>query len=70
MDREGRDRMMSQVDRGKREFLRKLTLGTAYAVPVMTTFSLDSVRSKARASGNYGNPRVIRFRTVPGNGLF
>jgi hypothetical protein len=52
-----------KTDTNRRDFLKKFALGAAYAVPVMTTFSLDSVRSKARASGNYGNPRVIAFRT-------
>lgn len=54
----------------RRDFIRKLALGTAYAVPVMATFSLDSVRSKARAQGNYGNPRVINFRSRRAGGNF
>lgn len=61
---------MSQTDKGKRDFLKKMTMGAAYAVPVMATFPLDSVLSRARAQGNYGTPRVINFRTRPANGNF
>jgi hypothetical protein len=32
--------MLAQVDEGKRSFLRKLVVGTAYAAPAIASFSL------------------------------
>jgi hypothetical protein len=57
MSKERKD-PLAKVDDGKRDFLKKMAIGTAYAVPVMTTFSLDGVRNTALAQGTYGPPEV------------
>jgi hypothetical protein len=62
---ESRDPGLVKVDEEKRSFLKKLALGTAYAVPVIATFSLDGVRSKARAQAVYSDPVVLSLRAVP-----
>ena len=64
MSKERRD-PLAKVDDGKRDFLKKMAIGTAYAVPVMTTFSLDGVRNTALAQGNYGPPRVTDMQDGP-----
>jgi hypothetical protein len=56
---------LSKVDETRRSFLKKAAIGSAYAIPVMTTFSLDGIRSKARAQGVYGNPTVVSLETAP-----
>jgi hypothetical protein len=58
------EELLGKVDSGKRDFLRKLAIGSAYAVPLMTTVSLDGAIRKARAQAVYGPPQVIRFRAV------
>ena len=68
----GHEEVLAKVDSGRRGFLRKMAMGSAYALPLMTTVSLDSVITSARAQGVYGNPKVVRFRTEavaagPGN---
>jgi hypothetical protein len=57
MSKEHKD-PLAKVDDGKRDFLKKMAIGTAYAVPVMTTFSLDGVRNTALAQGMYAPPEV------------
>ena len=57
MSEERRD-PLAKVDDGKRDFLKKMAIGTAYAVPVMTTFSLDGVKNSALAEGTYAPPEV------------
>jgi hypothetical protein len=37
------------VDAAKRETLRKLILGAAFVVPIVASFSIDGLTSKARA---------------------
>jgi hypothetical protein len=37
------------VDAAKRETLRKLILGAAFVVPIVASFSVDGLTSKARA---------------------
>ena len=61
-----RDREETRKEREeRRDFIKKLALGTAYAVPVMATFSLDSVRNKARAQSVYNDPQVVRAYQDP-----
>jgi hypothetical protein len=61
---EGKKELLNKVDEGKRDFMRKLAIGSAYAVPVMASFPLDSIRNKAWAQAVYGPPRVISVRAV------
>jgi hypothetical protein len=65
---EQKDRLLSKVDGKKRDTLRKIAIASAYAVPAMATFSLDGVRKKALAQGNYatGEARVINASFTPG----
>ena len=51
---EGKRELLNKVDEGKRDFMRKLAIGSAYAVPGMASFPLDSVRNKAWAQAVYG----------------
>jgi hypothetical protein len=47
------ERALAFVDAAKRETLRKLILGAAFAVPVVASFSIDGlIISKAQASSN------------------
>jgi hypothetical protein len=47
------ERALASVDAAKRETLRKLILGAAFAVPVVASFSIDGLTvSKALASSN------------------
>ena len=66
---ESKDLKLVRIDEGKRDFLKKLAIGTAYAVPVIATFSLDSIRNKAYAQSAYGDPAVLSFRAVPATAL-
>ena len=43
------DRALESVDSAKRETLRKLILGAAFVVPVVASFSVGALTSKARA---------------------
>lgn len=60
-----KDQMPDRIDDGKRDFLKKLAIGTAYAAPAIATFSLDSIRSKAYAQAAYGVPDVLSVQAVP-----
>jgi hypothetical protein len=62
---EERKELLSKVDEGKRDFVKKLAIGSAYALPVMASFPLDSVRKSARAQGVYGDPAVVNIAGVP-----
>ena len=63
--KESNDRLLGKIDEGKRDFLKKLAIGTAYAAPVIATFSLDGIRSKAFAQAAYSVPDVLSLRAVP-----
>lgn len=56
---------LAKVDEEKRAFLKKLAIGSAYVVPAIATFSLDSIRSKAHAQSVYTEPVVVTLRAVP-----
>ena len=43
------DRALAAVDAGKRETLRKLILGAAFVIPVVASFSVDGLVSRANA---------------------
>lgn len=45
------DGALASVDVAKRETLRKLILGAAFVVPVVASFSVGALTSKARADG-------------------
>jgi hypothetical protein len=51
---ESADRALAGVDAGKRETLRKLILGAAFVVPIVASFSVDGLVSRAHA----GSPNV------------
>ena len=59
------EKLLSKIDNKKRDFLKKAAIGSAYALPVMASFPLDSVRRKAMAQGVYGNPTVVSLTTAP-----
>jgi len=45
-----RERALARVNPEKREFIRKLALGTAFAVPAVASFSMDGLTlNKANA---------------------
>lgn len=64
---ETRKDLLEKVEPDRRDFLKKLAIGTAYAVPVMASFSLDSVRNKAFAQASYGAPRVAWLAALAAN---
>jgi hypothetical protein len=43
------DQALASVDAAKRETLRKLILGAAFVVPMVASFSIDSLTSRANA---------------------
>jgi hypothetical protein len=49
---EGAERALASVDAGKRETLRKLILGAAFVVPIVASFSVDGLVSRAHANAN------------------
>jgi len=63
------DTRLEKVEPNRRDFMKKVAIGAAYAVPVMASFSLDSVRNKAFAQASYGPtpPRVARLNVVDGS---
>jgi hypothetical protein len=46
------DRALAAVDAAKRATLRKLILGAAFVAPVVASFSVDSLMSRAHAVPN------------------
>ncbi len=46
--------LLSKVDPEKRELLKKVALGTAFALPVILSFTMDTV--KAEAAGHTSSP--------------
>jgi hypothetical protein len=55
MDKEvgtkGVEDALAAVDAAKRETLRKLILGAAFVVPIVASFTVDGLTSKAYAEG-------------------
>ncbi len=41
-----------KVNASKRDFVKKLAVGTAFAVPILKSFSMDSVKAKSFYSAN------------------
>lgn len=37
----------SKINQSKRDFVKKLALGTAFTVPILKSFSMDSVKAKS-----------------------
>lgn len=77
--KENIDSALEKVEPNRREFIKKVAVGAAYAVPVMASFSLDSVRNKAFAQATYTTPapapgqmltppKVVQL-TAPANGF-
>ncbi len=46
--------LLSKVDAEKRELLKKVALGTTFALPVILSFAMDTV--KAEAAGHKSSP--------------
>ncbi len=42
------DDFLVKVDRDKRDFLKKLAIGTAFAIPVVLSFGMDGVKARAQ----------------------
>ena len=38
------DRILEKVDEKKRDFLKKVVIGTAFAVPVINSFSMEGLK--------------------------
>ena len=51
----GPDRALATIDVAKRDTLRKLILGAAFVVPVVASFSVDGLVSKAKANAICAN---------------
>ena len=49
---ESADRALATVDATKRETLRKLILGAAFVVPIVASFTVDGLVSRAHALPN------------------
>jgi hypothetical protein len=61
--------LLRKVDPDRREFLRRLSLAAAYATPVVTSYSFDSLIPTATAQGVYTTPaRVLDVVFIPGSG--
>jgi hypothetical protein len=51
MDEDKRlDDLLSKVDADKRDFLKKMVIGTAFAIPVILSFGMDNVKARAQQS--------------------
>ena len=62
-------RLLRKVDPDRREFLKRLSLAAAYATPVVTSFSFDSLIPSAEAQGSYARPaRVLDLVFIPAAG--
>ena len=46
------DRALAAVDASKRDTLRKLILGAAFVAPIVASFSVDGLMSRAHAVPN------------------
>ncbi len=44
---EEKDVRMDKIDEKRRSFIKKLVVGSAFAVPVLKSFSLDQVKAKS-----------------------
>jgi len=43
-NRRDNDNLLQKVDREKRDFLKKVVVGTAFAVPVINSFSMEGLK--------------------------
>jgi hypothetical protein len=48
------DDFLVKVDRDKRDFLKKLAIGTAFAIPVVLSFGMDGVKARAQLAKSPG----------------
>jgi hypothetical protein len=49
------EKILSRVNVDRRGFVRKVVAGTAFAVPVVSSFSMDGLTTSAAAAGFSGN---------------
>ncbi len=56
--REMPDELLAGVSEEKRSFLKRLVAGTAFAVPVILSFSMDGLKLKAAYGASPGKPPV------------
>jgi hypothetical protein len=54
MDKPLNDDVLRRVDEGRREFIKKVVGGMAFAVPLMASFSMDGLTPAAEANGPVG----------------
>jgi len=54
------EKILKEVDENKRDFIKKVIIGTAFAVPVINSFSMDGLkidlRAKMARADNYDQP--------------
>lgn len=43
------EKILKEVDENKRDFIKKVIVGTAFAVPVINSFSMDGLKIDLRA---------------------
>ena len=73
---ENKDKLLNKVDTAKRDSLKKIATATAWAIPTIATFSLDSVRNVAHAQESSTAPEISTFSitsslgTLRGEALF
>ena len=58
---ENKDKLPNKIDTAKRDSLKKIATATAWAIPTIATFSLDSVRNVAHAQESSTAPEVTTF---------
>jgi len=63
--REMPDELLAEVSEEKRNFLKRLIAGTAFAVPVILSFSMDSLKLKAAYGASPSGPVSPVFRPKP-----
>ena len=61
MSNEGLDRVLRTMDPAKRAILKKLVLGTAFAIPMIASYSVKDL-----AYGQLGTCPITSTRTITG----
>ena len=58
MSDEARDELFDKVGDDRRSFLKKMVIGSAFAVPVVSTFSLTGMQASFAQSATSSRPAV------------
>ena len=62
------DRILEQVDQDKRDFLKKVIVGTAFVTPVVASFSMDGLLpNEAFAQSSNLNPQLAECLLLAGS---